>query len=434
VLVSPFDDRPIAPAEIASRVAREGVAWAAIAGPHRWLDEGDLVAIAPGGARLDDVEVTQVLRAHRLVRLDHATWRTLARRPRLFAHALRAAFAVAPWADAFALPTEESRFFDDPDVLAASAGAVDDGLWDVEERIAERYLPPGTRLLDVGCGTGREAIAFARRGIVVHAIDPSRSAIEHARRLARERDLDVTFDAVALADFHATPFDAVFFASDVVAATPARGRLLARARELVRDGGVVAYQREVGRGRLARSILSALGRDPGDTLAWHGPPAVRSLHNVLADEHAVVLEARAAALAWEARIGVYVVARREPSRAAADPLAIEMARVAMKFPLVDRVRRELGPKDAASAARRLGADAPQRDALGRAQLRKAIALCDRAVPRGGGCYRRVLLEVALDAGAAKETIRLGLHKNERRGHAWLDRVAPADAYDLTTSL
>jgi 2-polyprenyl-3-methyl-5-hydroxy-6-metoxy-1,4-benzoquinol methylase len=414
-----------------------------------------------------------VLRAHRLVRIDRVAWRVLAATsPRLFARALRGAFAVAPLVDAVAIPPDvdghEARFFTDEEVLAASASAIDDGLWDVERRIADRFLPAGSRVLDVGCGTGREAIAFARRGMIVHAIDPSRGAIERARELARERGLDVSFEAAALEDFGAialrgefAPFDAVFFASDVIAATRSRAALLLRARDLVRDGGVVAYQREVGRGRLTRAIFSAWGRDPGDSFAWHGPPPVAALHNVAADERAVVLEARAAGLTWKARVGTYVVTCRDDARRdvgdaetrredtgrerlqattrpsfppAPDPLALELARVAFKFRLVERARRELGPKDAASVARRLGEDAPRRDALGRAQLRRAIAVFDRAVPRGAGCYRRVLLEAALDAGAATETIHLGLHRNERSGHAWLDPVAPADAYDITTTL
>src|ERR1700694_5081103 len=40
-----------------------------------------------------------------------------------------------------------------------------------EETLLERHLAPGQRLLDVGCGAGREAIGFARAGLEVVGID-----------------------------------------------------------------------------------------------------------------------------------------------------------------------------------------------------------------------------------------------------------------------
>jgi SAM-dependent methyltransferase len=68
-------------------------------------------------------------------------------------------------------------------------------------------LAPGMRVLDVGCGPGRHAIALAERGIHVHGIDISQrfidlagaSAPEHAtfeRLDARAMEFDAEFDAV----------------------------------------------------------------------------------------------------------------------------------------------------------------------------------------------------------------------------------------------
>lgn len=42
-------------------------------------------------------------------------------------------------------------------------------------------LPAGTRVLDLGCGTGRLAVAFARRGFVVTGIDPAAASLDFAR-------------------------------------------------------------------------------------------------------------------------------------------------------------------------------------------------------------------------------------------------------------
>lgn len=68
-------------------------------------------------------------------------------------------------------------------------------------------LEPGMRVLDVGCGPGRHAYAFARRGIAVHGIDISQRFIDLAqasapsgatfeRADARTLAYDGTFDAV----------------------------------------------------------------------------------------------------------------------------------------------------------------------------------------------------------------------------------------------
>jgi len=52
-------------------------------------------------------------------------------------------------------------------------------------------LPPGARLLDVGCGYGRHAIPLARRGYAVTGLDLSRASLRVARRSAREAGLRV---------------------------------------------------------------------------------------------------------------------------------------------------------------------------------------------------------------------------------------------------
>ncbi len=48
-------------------------------------------------------------------------------------------------------------------------------------------------VLDLGCGTGYDALALARGGFAVCGIDHSRVALEEARRLAREHSLTIDF-------------------------------------------------------------------------------------------------------------------------------------------------------------------------------------------------------------------------------------------------
>jgi SAM-dependent methyltransferase len=59
--------------------------------------------------------------------------------------------------------------------------------------IDELRLEPGMRLLDVGCGPGRHALAFAEAGIHVTGIDISQRFVDIANAAAEERSLDATF-------------------------------------------------------------------------------------------------------------------------------------------------------------------------------------------------------------------------------------------------
>jgi SAM-dependent methyltransferase len=55
--------------------------------------------------------------------------------------------------------------------------------------IAGHRCAPGQRALDVGCGTGEDAIWLARRGVAVVATDTSTNMLQCARRKARQAGL-----------------------------------------------------------------------------------------------------------------------------------------------------------------------------------------------------------------------------------------------------
>jgi hypothetical protein len=57
----------------------------------------------------------------------------------------------------------------------------------------------------------------------------------------------------------------------------------------------------------------------------------------------------------------------------------------------------------------------------RRTLKTVIRLVDGAFPGGANCYRRALIEVALDPTAAGEPLHMALreHGGPQSGHAWL---------------
>ncbi|MGZ0153173.1 class I SAM-dependent methyltransferase [Kribbella sp. WER1] len=61
------------------------------------------------------------------------------------------------------------------------------------ESVLDRLVPGGD-VLEYGCGTGPAACFLAARGFRVDAVDLIPEAITVARRLARERGVEVTFD------------------------------------------------------------------------------------------------------------------------------------------------------------------------------------------------------------------------------------------------
>jgi len=61
--------------------------------------------------------------------------------------------------------------------------------------LIENLVQPvsASSILDVGCGRGRHAVVFARRGYKVTGLDLSERSLDRARRRARSEDLEITF-------------------------------------------------------------------------------------------------------------------------------------------------------------------------------------------------------------------------------------------------
>ena len=149
----------------------------------------------------------------------------------------------------------------------------DGELYPAEVHIIESHFPPpGTRVLDIGCGAGRTTAALARRGYRMTAIDYSPEMVAATR--ARALDAEVLqMDAATLA-FSDKSFDAALFSFngiDCIFPSALRRQALSEMHRVVRPGGVLYFS--------SHNWLGALGRAGGGGLAaeWR-----RKMHFVLA--------------------------------------------------------------------------------------------------------------------------------------------------------
>ncbi len=103
-------------------------------------------------------------------------------------------------------------------------------------RRSDACFAPGDRVLDLGCGTGEDAVHLARRGIRVTATDRSAAMVEVARRKVADAGLGAMVDVkqAAIEDLEemigcGSPFDGAwsnFGALNCVADLPAVARAL----------------------------------------------------------------------------------------------------------------------------------------------------------------------------------------------------------------
>ncbi|MFJ5543375.1 class I SAM-dependent methyltransferase [Micromonospora chalcea] len=121
-----------------------------------------------------------------------------------------------------------------------------------EARLLDALVPPGARVLDAGCGTGRVAAALAARGHDVVGVDADPTLVEAARAdhpgprflVADLAELDLA------AQGEPEPFDAAVLAGNVmVFVAPGTERdVLARVAAHVRPDGLVVVGFATDRG------------------------------------------------------------------------------------------------------------------------------------------------------------------------------------------
>lgn len=96
------------------------------------------------------------------------------------------------------------------------------------------------KVLDIGCGEGKDAVFFARNGYIVTAFDLSETGIEKGKRLADRCNTYVDFFKADITDFRATEMYDIVFSSGVFhfIQPEIRGELISNLKEYINKNGI----------------------------------------------------------------------------------------------------------------------------------------------------------------------------------------------------
>lgn len=159
----------------------------------------------------------------------------------------------------------------------------DSPLLQFDRRSVACWLPDAERLLDLGCGTGRIAIDFARRGSSVVGVDLSFESLKVAQEQADAAGVSIALLRANLCNLNCLTdqsFDAallLFGTLGMIAGAQNRRQVLREAHRLLKPGGKLALHvhnvwrhlfAATGRGWLVRDLWRRLLQDStaGDTL------------------------------------------------------------------------------------------------------------------------------------------------------------------------
>ncbi|MCD4777313.1 MAG: methyltransferase domain-containing protein [Candidatus Aegiribacteria sp.] len=118
-------------------------------------------------------------------------------------------------------------------------------------------IPPDRplKLLDVGCGEGRDAVFFASRGYTVTAFDISPIGIEKARQLAGKAEVSLDVFLADINEFRLTDTYDIIFSTGVLQYIPEnlRPEVLGNYRQFTNPGGINALSVFVNKPFIARA-------------------------------------------------------------------------------------------------------------------------------------------------------------------------------------
>lgn len=157
-------------------------------------------------------------------------------------------------------------------------------LLELDLRFAERHFRTPGRLVDLGCGTGRLLVHFARRGFSCLGVDLSEAMLDVAREKAERAGLGFGCMKRNLVELDPLPdagFDyaaCLFSTLGMIRGRPNRARFLGHVRRILKPGGVFVLHAHNARYRFGR--VGRRGLEPGDrTMPQHRGGADLTLHH-----------------------------------------------------------------------------------------------------------------------------------------------------------
>ncbi len=197
-----------------------------------------------------------------------------------------------PWGDPEFSERMLREHLDQGHDLASRRSAIIEG--QVERLVGWLGLGPGSTLLDVTCGPGLVAAAFARRGVAVTGVDIAPAAIRHARQITAGLPCTFVESDVRAMSLDPAAFDAAvyLYGQPQVPRPDELDEVLRRIRAALRPGAPLAVETYLATPDLtAPSTSWSTGRDdifgPGEhlVLSEHAldatVPALVDRHHVL---------------------------------------------------------------------------------------------------------------------------------------------------------
>jgi SAM-dependent methyltransferase len=238
---SPFDldgIHRVAPSSVTPRIGRQGGIFTLHGPPTLQLDQS-----LPGGDIIEKLIIRSEHKREFAIQLSHYGVNRMSLFPDLdgLSSHLNWAFTNLPYSELRA-----TKAFYDRHAIEYANDTQNQNLDELWELFAH-HLQPNARVLDLGCGGGRDLKEFAKRGFETIGVDYSDALAEIARRYSGQPVEVVSFDEMV---FEENTFDGIWAVASLlhVPRTKVDG-VLKRLKEMLKPRGILLTSMQKGDGK-----------------------------------------------------------------------------------------------------------------------------------------------------------------------------------------